>query len=92
MQNLLLVALDHLDLATAAQTVCINIAEVQTSRKWMPDVGDFGVANITLLIVSENPDGLFSEVQTACLHALPICLMNGCYGPHLASSPLIAYS
>ena len=63
MQNLLLVMLDLLDLSSAARIVCINITDVHTEIMWLPAAGDVGTANISLVTMSEDPDGLFGEVQ-----------------------------
>lgn len=65
MQNMLLVALDHMELSHAARIVCINITAVQTGSLWLPETGDIGSAAVSLLSISENFDVQLSEV-VAC--------------------------
>ena len=77
-QNLLLVALDYLGLSSAMRVVCMGIARVQTGVHWLPDAGDMGIANISLVTMSEDPDSLAGNVRSLALHV--IC-QQGWWGP-----------
>ena len=62
---MLLVALDYLGLSIAAKAAYVNITEIQTEVSWLPETGDFGIATVTIVTMSDDPDCLFGSVSGA---------------------------
>ena len=62
-QNMLLVAIDYLGMSIAAKAAYVHILEVRSEVQWLPETGDVGIANITLITMSDDPDSLFGSVH-----------------------------
>lgn len=63
---MLLVAIDYLGMSIAAKAAYVNITEVKTDVLWLPEAGDVGIATLTVVTMSDDPDCLFGTVRPRC--------------------------